>query len=44
MMRSRKIHPNAEVTNVLLAAFDKLRDMVNSPGSSEQQADTTLGK
>jgi two-component system chemotaxis sensor kinase CheA len=41
MLRSHKIHSNAEVTNVLLAAFDKLRDMVNSPLTSEE-ADTTL--
>ena len=31
MLRSHRIRPNAEVTNVLLAAFDKLREMVNSP-------------
>jgi len=41
MLRSHKIHSNAEVTNVLLAAFDKLRDMVNSPLTSEA-ADTAL--
>ena len=41
MLRSHKIHSNAEVTNVLLAAFDKLRDMVNTPLASES-ADTTL--
>ena len=41
MLRSHKIHSNAEVTNVLLAAFDKLRDMVNSPLTSEE-ADTAL--
>ncbi len=41
MLRSHKIHSNAEVTNVLLAAFDKLRDMVNTPLASEA-ADTTL--
>ena len=41
MLRSHKIRPNAEVTNVLLAAFDKLRDMVNSPLTSEA-ADTML--
>jgi two-component system chemotaxis sensor kinase CheA len=35
MVRSRKIVPNAEVTNVLLAAFDRLRDMINSSGTSE---------
>jgi two-component system chemotaxis sensor kinase CheA len=36
MMRSRKIAPNAEVTNVLLAAFDKLREMINATEESEQ--------
>jgi two-component system chemotaxis sensor kinase CheA len=36
MMRSRKITPNAEVTNVLLAAFDKLREMINATAESEQ--------
>ena len=41
MLRSRRIRPNAEVTNVLLAAFDKLREMVNSPAASEQ-ADIAL--
>jgi two-component system chemotaxis sensor kinase CheA len=35
MMRSRKITPNAEVTNVLLAAFDRLREMINNPSESE---------
>ncbi len=39
MLRSRKMSPNAEVTNVLLAAFDKLREMINAPAESEQ-ADT----
>jgi len=36
MLRSRKIIPNAEVTNLLLAAFDKLREMINAPDESEQ--------
>jgi two-component system chemotaxis sensor kinase CheA len=36
MMRSRKIAPNAEVTNVLLSAFDKLREMINATAESEQ--------
>jgi len=31
LVRERKITPNAEVTNLLLAAFDRLRDMINSP-------------
>jgi two-component system chemotaxis sensor kinase CheA len=41
MLRSHKIRPNAEVTNVLLAAFDKLGEMVNSPLTSEA-VDTAL--
>ncbi|MDX9896622.1 MAG: chemotaxis protein CheW [Geoalkalibacter sp.] len=36
MLRSRKMPPNAEVTNVLLAAFDQLRSMINQTDSSEQ--------
>ena len=36
MLRSRKMSPNAEVTNVLLAAFDQLRDMINHIDQSEQ--------
>jgi two-component system chemotaxis sensor kinase CheA len=39
LIRSRKLAPNAEITNLLLAAFDKLREMVNDPGRSEK-ADT----
>lgn len=35
MVRSRKMAPNPEVTNILLAAFDKLRDMLNNIGESE---------
>jgi two-component system chemotaxis sensor kinase CheA len=35
MLRSRKMVPNAEVINILLAAFDKLRDMINHTESSE---------
>jgi len=35
MIRSRKIVPNAEVTNLLLAAFDKLREMINDIEKSE---------
>ena len=41
MLRSHKIRPDAEVTNVLLAAFDKLREMVNFPATSEN-IDTAL--
>ena len=39
LIRSRKLAPNAEITNLLLGAFDKLREMVNDPGQSET-ADT----
>ncbi len=35
MLRSRKISPNAEITNVLLAAFDQLRVMINDTRGSE---------
>jgi two-component system chemotaxis sensor kinase CheA len=34
MIRSKKMAPNAEITNLLLAAFDKLRDMINHPAES----------
>ncbi len=36
MLRSGKMVPNAEITNVLLAAFDKLREMVNNVANQEQ--------
>jgi two-component system chemotaxis sensor kinase CheA len=36
MLRSRRMLPNAEITNVLLAAFDRLREMINHPGESER--------
>ncbi len=36
MLRAGKMTPNAEITNVLLAAFDKLREMINSPSTQEQ--------
>lgn len=36
MLRAQKMRPNAEVTNVLLAAFDQLRDMINAPAESHQ--------
>ncbi|MBK7141939.1 MAG: chemotaxis protein CheW [bacterium] len=36
MVRSRKMVPNAEVTNVLLAAFDQLREMINHIDTSDQ--------
>jgi two-component system chemotaxis sensor kinase CheA len=35
MLRSKKMTPNAEVTNVLLAAFDKLREMITHLNESE---------
>ncbi len=35
MLRSGKIIPNAEITNVLLGAFDQLREMVNHSAESE---------
>jgi len=34
MIRSRKMPPNAEITNLLLAAFDCLREMINHPAES----------
>ncbi|MCL2102857.1 MAG: hybrid sensor histidine kinase/response regulator [Syntrophorhabdaceae bacterium] len=36
MIRSREMMPNAEVINILLAAFDKLREMLNQPDASGQ--------
>ena len=35
LIRSRKLTPNAEITNLLLGAFDKLREMINDPSRSE---------
>ncbi|MHC1744388.1 MAG: chemotaxis protein CheW [Syntrophobacteraceae bacterium] len=35
MVRSRQMVPNPEITNILLAAFDRLRDMINNVSSSE---------
>ena len=35
MVRSRQMVPNPEVTNILLAAFDKLRDLLNNAAESE---------
>jgi two-component system chemotaxis sensor kinase CheA len=34
MIRSKKMTPNAEITNLLLAAFDQLREMINHPRES----------
>jgi two-component system, chemotaxis family, sensor kinase CheA len=36
MLRSRRMAPNAEITNLLLASFDRLREMINNPAESEQ--------
>ena len=36
MLRAGKMTPNAEITNVLLAAFDKLREMINQPETQDQ--------
>jgi two-component system, chemotaxis family, sensor kinase CheA len=36
MVRSKKMIPNAEITNLLLAAFDQLRAMINRPAESAQ--------
>ena len=38
MLRAGKMTPSAELTNVLLAAFDKLREMINRP-ETQAQAD-----
>ncbi len=40
MLRSGKMIPNAEITNILLAAFDQLREMINHYAESEN-ADIT---
>jgi two-component system, chemotaxis family, sensor kinase CheA len=34
MIRSRELVPNAEIINILLLAFDKLRELMNNPGES----------
>ena len=36
MVRSRKMVPNAEIINILLQAFDKLRDMINHAAESNE--------
>jgi two-component system chemotaxis sensor kinase CheA len=41
MMRSKKMTPNAEITNLLLAAFDRLREMIDRPAES---ADADIGE
>ncbi len=35
MLRAGKMIPNAEITNVLLSAFDQLREMINNPAVRE---------
>jgi len=37
LMRARKMAPNPEVVNILLAAFDQLRVMIDNPLESEQE-------
>jgi len=37
MIRSREIVPNSEVINIVLLAFDKLRDMINNVADSNGQ-------
>jgi two-component system chemotaxis sensor kinase CheA len=34
MIRSRELVPNAEIINILLLSFDKLRDLMNNPEES----------
>jgi two-component system chemotaxis sensor kinase CheA len=41
MVRSKKMTPNAEITNLLLAAFDQLREMVNH---IEESADADISE
>jgi two-component system, chemotaxis family, sensor kinase CheA len=36
MVRSGRMIPTAEETNILLAVFDRLREMINRPDASEQ--------
>ena len=42
MLRSGKMIPNAEITNILLAAFDQLREMINHHAESENADITEL--
>ncbi len=37
MMRNREIAPNPEIINILLNAFDKLRDLINNSDTSNEQ-------
>jgi two-component system chemotaxis sensor kinase CheA len=36
MIRSKKMVPNAEITNLLLAAFDRLRELIDNPAQSAE--------
>jgi two-component system chemotaxis sensor kinase CheA len=42
MLRSGKMIPNAEITNLLLAAFDQLREMINHYAESENEDITEI--
>jgi len=42
MLRSKKMAPNVEITNVLLAAFDKLREMINNTSESDKTDNSLL--
>jgi two-component system chemotaxis sensor kinase CheA len=42
MLRSKQMTANAEITNLLLAAFDKLREMINNSNESESENITEL--
>ncbi len=37
MMRNREIIPNPEIINILLNSFDKLRDLINNSGTSNEE-------
>jgi len=39
MIRSKKMAPNAEITNLLLAAFDRLREMIVPAAGEEADSD-----
>jgi two-component system chemotaxis sensor kinase CheA len=42
MLRSGKMVPNAEITNVLLASFDRLREMIDDPVARESSDTSEL--
>lgn len=44
MLRSGMMTSNAEITNLLLAAFDRLREMINKPNESETEDTSELTK